>query len=129
MSLKDLTDAVVPFTPAADYTDKQGYLVNLAGDTATISTSATVVVKGVILEGSATTGQTSVAILGASPGAVKMKAGGAITKGAFVAQHTDGTIITDAGSGARVIVGVALETAASGDLITVAPITPRPYAS
>jgi hypothetical protein len=122
-------DAVVPFTPAADYTSKKGYLVDLASDTATISTSATTVAKGVIVEGNETsagyaTEKVSVAILGAVKGTVYMRLGGSVTKGAFVQQHTDGTVITDAASGARVIVGVALEGGVAGDNIEVAPISP-----
>lgn len=127
-------DAVIALTPAADYSAKKGYLVDIAGDTATASTSGTVPAKGVILEGNETTAgyateKVSVGILGACLGTVQMRLGGAVTKGAQVTQHTDGTVITDAGSGARVGVGIALETGVAGENIEVAPITPRIYAS
>jgi hypothetical protein len=122
--LAGMAFAAVSQTPAADYSTKQGYLVDLADNVATISTSASVRAKGVILEGSATTGYTQVGILGAYGSPVYMKTGGAITRGAWVQQSTDGTVVTDAGSGARVVVGVALETAVSGDLILVAPTLP-----
>jgi hypothetical protein len=46
-----------------------------------------------------------------------------------VCQHSDGTVITDAGSGARVAVGIALENGVAGEDIEVAPFTPRIYAS
>lgn len=127
-------NAIVAQTPAADYTAKKGYLVDLASGTATISTSATTPAKGVILEGNDTaagyaTEKVSVGILGALKGTVPMRCGGTITAGAQVCQHTDGTVITDAGTGARTAVGIALESGVSGENIEVAPITPRIYAS
>lgn len=121
------SNAVVPFTPSATHVDKEGYLVDLAGDTATISSSATVPADGVILEGQATTGQSSIGILGALSGTVRLKTSGAIAKGARVIQAADGTVVTDSGPGnARVVVGVALEasTAAGGELIEVATMAP-----
>jgi hypothetical protein len=119
---------VFAFTPAADYSAKRGYLVTLASDTVTLNSSASVVAAGVILDGEDTDGKCSVAALGAGQ-SVKMKAGGAITQGALVAQHTDGTVVTDPAAGARVIVGRAMETAASGELIEVAMLGPIVYAS
>jgi hypothetical protein len=121
-------NAVVPFTPAADQSEKRGYLVALAGDTATLSASATVPAKGVILDGEDTDGQSSIGILGTINGTVRMKSSGVITKGDFVAQHTDGRIKTDPAAGARVIVGVALESGVEDELIEVAPITPQTLA-
>jgi hypothetical protein len=111
---------VVPFTPSATHVDKEGYLVDLAGETATISSSASTPVKGVILEGKATSGKSSIGILGILPAPVRARASGTITKGAEVQQAADGTVVTDAGSGARVIVGVALEDAVSGQLFECA---------
>lgn len=109
-------NAIIPQTPSASHVDKEGYLVDLAAGVATISTSATTPAKGVILEGAPTTGKSSIGILGGLAGAYRLRAGGNITAGAEVQQHTDGTVVTDAGSGARVIVGVALEDAVTGQL-------------
>jgi hypothetical protein len=120
-------NAIVPFTPAADYTAKKGYLVDLASDTATITSHATTVVpKGVIVEpNDSTAGYATelvgVAILGAVKGTVPMRLSGTVTKGAYVQQASDGTIVTDATTGARVIVGVALQSGVSGENIEVAP--------
>jgi hypothetical protein len=127
-------NAIIPLTPAADYTTKKGYLVDVAGGTATISSSATTPAKGVIVEGNDTAAgyaaeKVSVAVLGAVKGTVPMRCGGTIAAGALVCQHSDGTVITDAGSGARVAVGIALEGGSAGENIEVAPITPRIYAS
>lgn len=122
-------NAVIPATPSATHVDKEGYLVTLGVTagllTATISTSATAPASGVILEGQATTGLSSIGVLGTIPGTVRLKTSGAITAGARVIQAADGTVVTDTGAGnARVVVGIALETAASGDLIEVAPLAP-----
>jgi hypothetical protein len=103
----------------------EGYLVDLAGNTATISSSASVPAKGVILEGQDTTGVSSVGILGGIAAPVRLRAGGTIAKGAEVQQNTDGTVITDAGNGnARLIVGVALEAAVAGQLFDAVTHTP-----
>lgn len=117
---------VIPLTPAADYSAKQGYLGTFASDTFTVSASATTPVTGVILEGATTSGLVSVGILGNLCGTCRLKAGGTITKGDWVQQHTDGRVVTDAGGGGRVIVGVALESAVANDLCEVALITPTP---
>ena len=117
-------NAVIPLTPNETHVDKEGYLVTIASDVASLSASATVVATGVILEGRATTGQSGVGILGALSGTVRLKLSGTVTKGARVQQGTDGSVVTDAASGARVVVGVALESGVSGDLIEVATFTP-----
>jgi hypothetical protein len=121
------SNAIIQQTPSATHVDKEGYLVTMSAGTATISSSATVPATGVILEGNATTGKSSIGILGALPGTVRMKTSGAIVEGARVQQAADGTIVTDAGSGGRVVVGILVEPggAASGDLAEVAPITPQ----
>ena len=134
MSKQYRDSAVIPQTPAADYSAKRGYLVDLASGTATISSSATTPAKGVILDGNDTaagyaTEKVTVGILGALAGTVPMRASGTITAGDLVCQAADGTIVTDAGSGARVAVGVALESGVTGENLSVAPITPRIYAS
>jgi hypothetical protein len=131
MSLKIRDEAVVSLTPAADYRTKRGYLVDIAGTTATVSSSATVRAKGVILETNQTAAGyanefATVALLGSTKGTVLMSAGGAITAGAWVQQDSDGQVLTDAGSGGRVIVGQALQSGVAGDLIEVAPIAPLP---
>lgn len=121
-------NAVLPATPAADQSGKEGYLVNLTSVsgvlTATVSSSATVVAEGVILEGRPTTGKSSVGIHGAISGTVRVKLSGTVSAGDKLQQAADGTLVTDAGSGARVVVGIALEDGVSGDLIEAALFTP-----
>jgi hypothetical protein len=133
--MKIREDGIISLTPAADYTAKRGYLVTHDGSTATVSASATVRANGVILDGNPTaagyaTEKVTVGLLGSIKGTVLMCAGGAISAGAWVQQDTDGQVLTDAASGARVIVGQALEAAtAAGDLIEVAPTSPLYIAS
>ena len=115
---------IISLTPAADYTTKKGYTVTFSSDTATVSNSATVVASGVITEGNETTAgyateKVSVAMIGAG-GTAYVRLSGTVTKGAYIQQSTDGTCVTDAGSGNRVIVGTALESGVTGENIRVA---------
>jgi len=130
--LKNRDEAIFPAIGATDLTSKQGYLVTLSATanqrptlTATLSASATAPATGVILDGGTASQTSSIGILGALSGSVRMKTSGVIAQGARVQQAADGTIVTDAGAGnARVVVGIALEAAVSGDLIEVAPLAP-----
>lgn len=122
--------SVLSLAPAGDYNDKKGYLVTTPGNVATLSASATVPARAVILEGGVDAdSKVTIAYLGGIGGTVPMKASGNIAAGDRVQQAADGTIITDAGPGnARVVVGVACEDAIAGDIIEVAPLTPTPLA-
>lgn len=121
---------VVPATPAADQRDKEGYLVGLSSVsgvlTATISSSATTPVEGVILDGQNTTSKSSIGLPGALGGTVRLKLSGSVSAGDYLTQAADGTVVTDAGSGSRVIVGIALEDGVSGDLVEAVFLPPRP---
>lgn len=124
------TNAIIALTPAANYLAKTGYLGTFSGNTFTVSSSATVKATGVILEPNTTAAGyaselVTVGLLGSVNGTVGMALGGTVTKGAFVQQSTDGTVVTDAGTGARVLVGVALESGIAGDIIEVAPFGPE----
>ena len=127
--MKYNTDGILPQTPAADYSTKKGYLVDLASGTATVSSSATTPAKGVIIDGNDTAAgfaseKVSVAILGNVQGSVPMRASGTITAGDAVQQAADGTVVTDAGTGSRVIVGIAAQSGVTGENIEVFPIGP-----
>jgi hypothetical protein len=123
------SDSTLVLTPSVDHSAKSGYLATFSGETATLSASATVPATLIILDGQATTGKDTCAVLGNFPAPVLMKSSGVITKGALVQQSTDGSVVTDATTGARVIVGVAMQSAVSGDLFMVAPIGPVIYTS
>ena len=111
--------AVFPFTPATNFktNSNEGYLVTISGDTATLSASASGHANGVILDPEDTDGKASIGILGGNLGPCRVRAGGAIAKGAKIQQGSDGRVVTDAGSGARVIVGIALEAAAAAGVL------------
>ena len=115
-SLTKGTIAIATFTPAADQTDKEGYGVTLTDGVATLGASATVPHKGVILQGSPTTGKSTVALLGCHE-PVPIKLSGTVTKGDFLQQGADGTYLVDAGSGGRVVGAIALEDGISDDII------------
>lgn len=108
-----------------DLTDKEGYLLKESSGALAVNDSATVPARAVCLNGEVAAKDSSVGILGALAGTIRLKTSGAIAKYALVQQAADGTVVTDAGSGARVLVGVALAAAASGDLVEVATIAPR----
>ena len=130
MSKEYRSSAIIPLTPAADYSASKGYLGTFSGETFTVSASATVPATGAIIEGNDTAAgyaneKVAVGILGSLDGTIAMRAGGTIAKGARLQQNTDGTVVTDLGPGnARVVVGVACEAAVAGENFEVAPITP-----
>ena len=66
----------------------------------------------------------TVAILGAFKGTVMAKLSGTVVSGARMQQAANGTWLTDAASGGRVVSLIALESGVSGDLIEAATITP-----
>lgn len=111
---------------AVDLRDKEGYLVSNNAGVPKITDSATVPAFGAVLEGRDDgAGPSSIGLLGAMP-PVRLKAGGAIAKYDNIMQKNDGTVVTDVGAGtARVIVGVALEAAAAGDLFLAQTWTPE----
>lgn len=123
------TNSVRSLTPAADYTNYEGYGVTLSvvnGVTvATLSASATVPIDGIILEGGTVAQGVSVAILGAYSGELDVKLNGAVTDGDKICQAADGSFKTDPGNGnARVQVGVISNTGVAGDLQPMFPRTP-----
>lgn len=109
-----LSEPIVTAAAAADYTAKKGYGVTLSGTTATVNASASTHHHGIIGEPGDTGEEVSV-ILPAGQ-VVFLPAGGTIAAWDGIVQHSDGTFITDPGSGARVSCGRALEAAVAGDL-------------
>jgi len=115
-------NAILPLTPAADYTGKEGYFVKIATGKCTLCTATTDVPIGVILEGFSTTGKCSVGLIGAGlAGTVKVKvtatSPGTIVLGSpLELAAEDGTVKLGTGAGATVV-GTALESGAAGELI------------
>lgn len=119
-------NAILRFAPSADQRERDGYLVDIAGNTATVSASATVPAKGLILDGDREGGASSIMILGPAAGTVRVRLSGAVTKGDRLQQAADGTLVADAGSGARVVAGVAMEDGGAGWLIEAVMHMPIP---
>jgi hypothetical protein len=115
--------SIIPVT-GIDLTGKEGYLVKNNAGVHALNDSATVPALGVVLEANPAAKQSSIGLLGGIP-PVRMVAGGAIALYDEVEQKNDGTVVTDAGAGARVIVGRAMEAAAAGDLFLVQPCAPQ----
>lgn len=117
-------NAIVSIT-GVNYAAKEGYLVKAAAGVHALNDSKTVPAFGVILDGAAAAKDSAVGILGALSGPVRLKAGGAISQFDRLEQKNDGTVVADEGAGtARVVVGVALEAAAAGDLFEAATLAP-----
>jgi hypothetical protein len=123
-SLYAAGNAVVVHT-GVNLPDKEGSLLKENSGALAVNDSATAAARAVCLEGNAAAKDSSVVPLGCCPAPIRLKAGGTITKWAALQQKNDGTVEVDAGSGARVIVGVALEDAVSGDLFLAIVHSPR----
>jgi len=121
---------------ATDLSALIGKLVTFSAGVPAASASATVPAVGIVLDarkrtvGSTTTYDNSIGILGGIPGTVRAKISStatAIKFGDALQQSTDGTLTNDAGSGARVIVGICAELngAVAGDLCDVVLWSPN----
>jgi hypothetical protein len=126
MKVRD--NAIVALTPAVDQTGKEGYFVENSTGRVAVSNAATDLPVGVIVDGETTSGKSSVALMNFA-GTVRVKLSGTVAALAKLQLSTDGTCVTDATSGARVIVAQALEAGVSGDLIEAALYGPLVYTS
>lgn len=114
---------IISMVTAATSVGKEGYGYTMTGGTATIGASATVHHKGICISGAASPTKATFALAGCEQ-PVYLKISGTVTEGDYLQQHTDGSYVVDAGSGARVVGAIALEAGVSGDLIRAALITP-----
>jgi len=111
------TNAILALTPTADHSDKEGYFVKNSSGSAALVTATTDVPIGVIVDGEDTAGKDSVAICGGFAGTVYVKLSGTVAQFANLQLAADGSCITDAGTGARTIVGRTMQAGVSGDLV------------
>jgi hypothetical protein len=123
-ALKVRETAIVPVT-GVDLSASTGLIVKYNNGTVAVNDSATASAVGLCIEGNAATKQSSIALLGASEGTFRAKAGGTVKAFQALQQKNDGTLEADAGTGARVVCAVALQDGAAGDLIEVALLAPR----
>lgn len=126
MKIKD--NAIVAITPASDHSEKEGYFVETSSGSAEVVNAATDLPTGVIVDGEVAAGKDSVALMNFA-GTVHVKLSGTVAALAKLQLAADGTVITDAGTGARVVVAQALEAGVSGDKIEAALYGPVVYAS
>lgn len=116
-------NAIIQHT-GVDFSAAEGLLLKENGAALAVNDSATVPACAVCMEGNVAARDSSAGILGALKGTVRYKLTGAVNKYGRLEQVDDGTVQADSGSGARVIVGVALETGVDGQLIEAAPLAP-----
>ena len=99
---------------AASHADKEGYFVTANGSgKSALVTGATDRALGVIVSGAASGSEDSVALPGSR---ALVKLSGTVKKGDEVQLAADATVLKNAGSGGRVVVGIMLEAGVSGDL-------------
>jgi len=122
-------EAIIAMTPAVDHSEKEGYFIILTAGLPVVSASASDVPFGVLIDGEEADGVDSIGVCGGNLPPVRVKLSGAVDKGDSLQLHTDGSVITDAETGARVIVAKALEDGVSGDLIEAVILTPIKYSA
>lgn len=127
-TLYAMPGGVFPHT-GVDFTDDEGKLVKENSGALALNDSATVPARGVVLEGGTAAQNSSIGSLGLLEGAPRVKLGGAVAKFQQIQQKDDATLEADAGSGARVVVGFALEAGASGDLVKAVLFTPQVFSA
>ena len=111
--------AIFALTPAADQTGKEGYAVKIVGSTAAISTAHDGNF-GVIIDGEATTGKSTVASMAGASGTVKVKLSGTVALGGKLMVHTDGT--WKAHTSTNNVSGMAMEAGTATELVEAALI-------
>ena len=109
--------AIFALTPNADQTGKEGYAVKISAGKAAISTAHNGNF-GVILDGEATTGKSTIASMAGASGTVKVKLSGTVALGGLLMVHTDGT--WKAHTSTNNVSGVAMEAGTATELIEAA---------
>lgn len=110
-------------TAGGTLTDKEGYFVKQSSGTAIIVAAATDRPCGVVVAGAASGSEIELAL----PGSIALvKLNGTVSKLQEIQVESDGSVIANAGSGSRVIVGQMLEAGVSGDLKRALIYEPEP---
>jgi hypothetical protein len=116
----------VDVASAQDFTNKEGYFFKIASNTkATPIAATTDVPYGVVLDGSQGTVEISALPSVGGPAPVKVKLGAAVTDlSKDLTIKADGTVESDDGAGARVVVARPLETGDTDELIDALLVFP-----
>ena len=106
-------DKLISATAGGTLTDKEGYFVKNSAGTVIAVTGVTDRPAGVIVAGAASGSEVSLGIAGTIQ---PVKLNGTVAKLQEIQVEADGSVIANAGSGGRVVVGMMLEAGVSGDL-------------
>ena len=124
MSVKT-TGSIKTYKSAADYSDKQYYIVWLSGETATLADDADVAgenLMGVIQNKPASATGANVEVhMPWGGGSGKVIAGGTIAVGDHLTTDANGKAVATTTSGDYVF-GVAMQTAVAGDIFEYCPV-------
>jgi hypothetical protein len=132
MSKTTRENAILPFSPDADLSGKEGYFVSIqtAGNVGAVelfSVASSLPPFGVVVYGSGPGGAASVAIAaGGLAGTVKLKLSGPVIAGQDLQLDDGGTVSGDSKSGNRTIVAQALEAGVAEELIEGVLFRPEP---
>ena len=94
-------NAIIAMTPGADHTDYEGYFVELTAGNPTVCNAVTDVPFGIIIVGDVVAGKDSIGVCGGNLPTVRAKLNGPVSKGNTLQLHSDGSVVVDAGTGAR----------------------------
>lgn len=112
-----------------DQSAARGRFVQTSG--ALITHASNQVPLGVLVDGGVASARSAIAPCG-SGALVKVKlhsTPGTVAVGTYLCLHSDGSVLADAGTGARVRVARALEAGAASELITAVLLDPTVFAS
>ncbi len=120
--------AIIAVLVAATLVAKEGYFVKVdTNEKLAAVTAASDIPFGVVTLGKDTTQLSSVAVCGGCQGTFKVKLGatpGTVKRGTYLQLNADGTVKADAGTGARVIVALAIESGAANEQIDAVLLVP-----
>jgi hypothetical protein len=118
-----VSQKIISATAGGTLTDKEGYFVKQSSGTVVIVSGATDRPAGVLVSGAASGSECDLAL----PGEIALvKLNGTVAKHQEIQVEADGSVIANAGSGGRVIVGQMLEAGVSGDLKRALIYEPEP---
>jgi len=118
-----VSNKIISATAGGTLTDKEGYFVKQSSGSIVIVSGATDRPAGVLVAGAASGSECELAL----PGEIALvKLAGTVSKHQEIQVESDGSVIANAGSGSRVIVGQMLEAGVLGDLKRALIYEPEP---
>lgn len=117
---------IIPLTPTADHTGKEGYAVKNSSGSAALTSGVTDVPIGVVVEGATTSGKDSVALNGFG-GTVKVKlhsSPGTVNAFTFLEVSATGAAKAASATTGNIIFAQALESGSANELIEARLVEP-----